>query len=125
MPEGAELQSYAVQLTLSGIPTELVSLALVDQYQGREAKIYLGLVDDKHALTGTPLLIFRGQMDTMDIELGKNATITLTVQSRLADWERPRLRRYTNEDQQSDYPDDRGFEFVAQMAEKTIYWGRA
>lgn len=125
VPEGAELQSYAVELTLSGIPPQLVSLALADQYQGREAKLYLALLDEQHRFTGTPLLIFRGQMDTLDIELGKTATLTLTVQSRLADWERPRLRRYTHEDQRARYPDDKGFEFVGQMVEKSLYWGRA
>ena len=85
VPEGAELQSYAIQLTLSGIPADLIALALADQYQGREAKLYLALLDEGHRLTGTPLLIFRGQMDTLDIELGQTATLTLTVQSRLAD----------------------------------------
>lgn len=124
VPEGAELQSYAIQLTLSGIPADLIALALADQYQGREAKLYLALLDEGHRLTGAPLLIFRGQMDTLDIELGQSATLTLTVQSRLADWERPRLRRYTHEDQSAAYPADRGFEFVQQMAERTIYWGR-
>lgn len=124
VPEGAELQSYAVELTLSGIPAELVSLALADQYQGREARLYLALLDDGHRVIGAPLLIFRGQMDTLDIELGQTATLRLAVQSRLADWERPRLRRYTQEDQQADYPEDKGFEFVPQMVEKTIYWGR-
>ncbi len=125
VPEGAELQSYAVELTLSGIPAQLISLALADQYQGREAKLYLALLDAQHRVSGTPLLLFRGQMDTLDIELGQTATLTLTVQSRMADWERPRLRRYTHEDQRAMYPDDKGFEFVGQMAEKSIYWGRA
>lgn len=124
VPEGAELQGYAVQLTLSGIPAALISLALADTYQGRDARLYLGLLDEGHQLIGAPLLIFRGRMDTMDVELGSTATITLTIQSRLADWERPRLLRYTHEQQQADYPDDKGFEFIAQMAEKTIYWGR-
>lgn len=124
VPEGAELQGYAVQLSLSGIPAGLVSLALLDAYQGRDAQVWLGLLDAAHQLAGAPLLVFRGRMDTMDLELGESATITLTVQSRLADWERPRLRRYTHEDQQSVYPDDLGLEYVAQMAEKTIYWGR-
>jgi hypothetical protein len=63
-------------------------------------------------------------MDTCDLEIGETATITLTIQNRLADWERPRLRRYTDEDQQSVYDGDLGLQFVAQMAEKTIYWGR-
>jgi hypothetical protein len=124
VPESAELQASPVQLTLSGIPPELVSLALLDDYQGRDVRIFLVLLDEGHVLVGTPVLVFRGRMDTMDIELGETATITLTAESRLADWERPRIRRYTDEDQKTVFPDDRGFEFVAQMAEKTIYWGR-
>ncbi len=124
VPEGAELQGYAVQMTLSGIPAGFISLALADQYQGRDARLWLALLDEQYRLTGSPVLIFRGRMDTLDIELGETATLTLTVQSRLSDWERPRLRRYTHEDQQSKFPADKGFEFVAQMAEKTIYWGR-
>lgn len=122
--EGAELQSYAINLSLSGIPSELVSLALLDAYQGKDVRIYLALLDTEHRLIGDPMLLFRGRMDTMDIELGETATITLTVQSRMADWERPRLRRYTDEDQRSKYPSDKGLEYVSQMAEKTIYWGR-
>ena len=122
--EGAELQSYAINLSLSGIPSELVSLALLDAYQGNDIRLSLALLDKGHTIIGTPMLLFRGRMDTMDIELGETATITLTAQSRMADWERARLRRYTDEDQRTEYPSDKGFEYIAQMAEKTIYWGR-
>lgn len=122
--EGTELQAYALQLTLSGIPPELISLALLDSYQGRDVRLFLLLLDDAHQPAGSPLLLFRGRMDTLDIALGDQATISLTAQNRLADWERPRLSRYTHEDQKVAYPDDKGFEFIAQMAEKTIYWGR-
>ncbi len=124
VPEGAELQGYAVQLTLSGIPSEMIVLALADAYQGRSAEIFLGLLTEAHGLDGAPFLLFKGRMDTIDVELGQTATLTLTVQNRLADWERPRLRRYTAEDQALDFDTDLGFEFAAQMAEKTIYWGR-
>jgi hypothetical protein len=122
--EGAELQGYAIQLTLSAIPVELVSVALADQYQGRQGRLWLAFLDEAHQMQGEPLFIFAGRMDTCDLEIGETATITLTIQNRLADWERPRLRRYTDEDQQSVYDGDLGLQFVAQMAEKTIYWGR-
>lgn len=124
VPEGAELQSYAISLSLSGIPSELVQLALSDPAQGRDARLWLLLLDENHQAVGEAVLLFRGRIDTMDVTLGQTATITLSVQSRLADWERPRVRRYTHEDQKAEYPDDRGFEYVARMAEKTIYWGR-
>lgn len=125
VPEGAELQGYAVQLTLSGIPPEMVALTLNDAFQGRDARLYLGLLNEAHQPVDALMLLFRGRMDTMDLQFGESATVQLTIQSRLSDWERPRLLRYTHEQQQADYPDDKGFEFIAQMAEKTITWGRA
>ena len=59
----------------------------------------------------------------MDIDVGATATITVNAESRLADWDRPRVRRYNHEDQQIDYPGDMGFEFVPQMATKELRWG--
>ena len=64
-------------------------------------------------------------MDTMPIEVGAQASIQLTVESRLVDWERPRDRRFNHPDQIAEYPDDKGLEYVAQMAEKELVWGRA
>jgi hypothetical protein len=63
-------------------------------------------------------------MDTMDLSLGATGKLSVIIQSRLADWERPRLSRYTNEEQQALYSGDKGLEFVPQMVEKTIIWGR-
>ena len=61
----------------------------------------------------------------MNIEAGETATISISVESRLVDWERPRVHRYTNADQQIAYPGDKGLEFVAQMVEKELVWGRS
>jgi len=67
--------------------------------------------------------MFKGRMDTMNIALGKTATITLTAESRLIDWSRPRIRRYTNADQQERFSADKGFEFVSDTVEIEIVWG--
>lgn len=123
--EGVEARPYSITLSLSGIPTETISIALGEHYQGRDAKIYLGLLDADHQLIGDPTLLFNGRMDTMDLSIADTATINLTVQSRMADWDRPRIRRYNNEDQIALYPDDKGFEFIPQMVEKTLVWGRS
>ena len=120
--EGVELQAYRVRLTLNGIPTALVSVALGQHYQGRQANLSLGFLDDGHRLLDDPFTLFRGRMDTMTIALGETASIVLTVESRLADWERPRVRRYNNADQQQRHPGDRFFEFAEQTAERNIVW---
>ncbi len=122
--EGADLQARGISLQLSGIPTALVSIALGEHYQGRSCKVWMGLLDSSHVLIADPVLMFDGRMDTMDINMGETAVINVTAESRLSDWERPRIRRYTNEDQQNQYPNDKGFEFVPQMADKQLIWGR-
>lgn len=99
--EGADLQTYAVQMQLSGVRPELIALALGEHYQGRDARLLLALVDEQHALIADPVVVFRGRMDTQDIELGDTGTIVLTARSRLADWHRPRIRRYTDAEQRA------------------------
>lgn len=122
--EGIEPRPYQVTAQLSGIPSEYIAIALGENYQGRDAKIYDVLLDSDHQIIGTPTLAFNGRMDTMDVLLGAEAVITVTMQSRLADWDRARVRRYNHEDQIAEYPNDKGFEFVAQMVEKELLWGR-
>ena len=123
--EGEQLEMYGLTLSLSGVPPELVAVALSSGYQGRPATIWLAPLDQEYRLLNDPVIVFRGRMDTMPVDIGKEATIQLTIESKLVDWERPRERRYNHADQVSEYPDDKGFEFVAQMAEKELVWGRS
>lgn len=121
--EGEEIQAYGLALTLSGVESAHVSIALGEQYQGRRVKVYLGLFDDNYAILADPVLVFRGRMDHMELEQGATFTIRVNCEGRLADFERARVRRYNHEDQIAVYPDDRGFEFVPQMIEKPLNWG--
>lgn len=112
-----------VKCRLSGIPQEFISLVIGQHYQGRNATVYFALLDHNHQLISTPTIAFRGLVDFADIQLGAEATIVLSIESRLADWDRPRVRRYSHEDQQSAYPRDMGMEFVAAMVDRPILWG--
>lgn len=112
-----------ITATLTGIPSEYISLVVGEHYQGRTAEVYFALLNESHEIIADPILAFRGRIDYADVQLGNTADISLTIESRLIDWNRPRVRRYTNEDQQQEYPNDRGLEFVAQMVEKEIIWG--
>ncbi len=120
--EGIELQAYNLALQLNGIPTALLAIALGEDYQGRSCTVSLLLLDEGHRPIDDAIVLFRGRMDVMRITAGETGTIELTAESRLADWERPRVRRYTNADQQLRFAGDKGLEFVSQMAEKEIIW---
>jgi hypothetical protein len=123
--ESVASKPYSISLTLSGVPAALISVTLNEQYQGRDAKIFLAMLDSEHQLIADPVLLFRGRIDTMDMVIGETATISMTVQSRMADWDKPRVRRYNHEDQIVNHPTDKGFEFTPQMVERTLVWGRA
>lgn len=121
--ESAELRAYGLTLSLSGIPRDMVAVALGQAYQGRRVTVWEVLFHtETWAVLADPVVVFRGRMDTMDVRMGEMATIIVKAENRLADWERPRIRRYTDEDQQQAHPGDRGFRFVSATAEKEIIW---
>lgn len=124
--ESSELQANGINVTLSGITDPLLAKARDVDYQGREAKVLLGAMDASNGVINNPVVIFSGFMDTMVInDSSETATIQVAVENRLIEFERTRVRRYTAEDQKIDYPNDKGLEFVAEMAEKEIIWGRS
>lgn len=123
--ESTELQANGIVVQLSGITEPLLSKARDEDYQGRELKVLLGTMDSTNTLISNPFVIFSGFMDTMTItDAGETSTIKVSVENRLIEFERSRQRRYTSEDQKIDYPNDKGLEFVAEISEKEIVWGR-
>lgn len=121
--ETAEISARGAQVTLDGIDTSLVSLALTESYQGRQGLIYMGALSSG-AVVPDPLLIFDGRMDVMEIQdNGETCTISLTLENRLIDLERARVRRYTPEDQRINYPNDKGLDFVSDLVDKVVQWG--
>jgi hypothetical protein len=123
--EGVDLQARGVAITLSGLASGLLSKALTENYRSRSARIWAAPLDTTtYATLADPILIWAGRMDNMQVALGDTATIALHCESRLADWNRPRVRRYNDGDQQSEYAGDLGFNFVASTADKTYVWGQ-
>lgn len=122
--ETGDLQAVGVAMKLSGVDPANISRVLGEHYQGRSCKIWFAPLDTDHQVIADPVLIFTGRIDFMQIELGQTAIITLTAESRLVDWERPRVRRYNHADQIAVYAGDMGFEYIEQMSEKELVWGR-
>ena len=143
--ETAEMAVKGATLTLSGIPSEVLSLALSEPYQGRVCNLYFGTLssgsvvqeDGAYILMqdGSKILvetgetgfnvIFSGYMDQMNIEdTAETCTIELKVENKLIDLERARVARYTSGYQKSIYPNDKGLNFVESLQDKKVSWGR-
>ena len=65
-------------------------------------------------------------MDQMNISENADTTsIELMVENRLIDLERARVARFTSGYQKSLYPGDLGLDFVEDLQDKDIVWGRS
>jgi len=118
---GVEVKTIGVQL--SGINPANIAVALAEPYQGRAFKLYGAPLDANHVVIADPKLLFAGMVDTMEIALGATASVKVTASSRLVDLERARVRRFNQADQQADYPDDIGFQFIEAMVDTDLSWG--
>jgi len=148
--ESADIGAKSVSLSLSGIPSSNLSLALNTPYQGREVTILFGIRDANRVflanedgdlvLTENNKLIditasdtspdatstlFVGYIDQMDITEGpETSTITVKLESKLLELERTRVLRYTSPIQKALFAGDKGFDFVDQLQDETFHWGR-
>lgn len=124
--ETTELDAKGIQLNISGIPSASLSIALTENYRNRDAKIYLACMDTTDwSVIADPVCIFSGKIDTQSIiEQGDTATISIAVESKLVDFERPRRRMWTHEDQQLVSTLDLGLQYVAELGNQQITWGR-
>jgi len=66
--ETSEVQANGITVSLSGIDTSLISAALSENYQGREMKVYFGVLNDSGAIIDDPYIAFKGRMDVMTID---------------------------------------------------------
>ena len=123
--ESSTLSMSGVTLTLAGIKSSLISTALGANYTNRNGSIYLGLFDTSNNVIADVYTLFKGKMDVLNIQEGsETAVITLKLESRLVTFEKPSNRMYTFEDQQVDFPNDLGFEFIPDLQDKEIIWGK-
>lgn len=123
--ESAELRANGTSVSLSGINNTLVQLAKDEDYQGRELVVKLGAMDENNDVIADPVIMFSGFMDTMVLtESGDTSSIKIDVENKLIQMERASVRRYTDNDQKIDYPDDNGFSFVAKIQDREINWGK-
>lgn len=121
--ESDALEASGLKFTLTGVPSESIAMVLGEHVQGKPAHLKLVLFNEENDVIGAPLIEWSGRMDQMRIEDGADsALITVTAESRLADFKRSHVRRYTNEDHQAQHPGDKFFEFVQQTVEREIVW---
>lgn len=123
VPQVSDIVAQNVTLQLTGIPTQLLTDALDAVRQNSEATIWLGMLDVNNQIVTDPEQVFDGFMDVPTITEGaETASISITVENPLVDLNRAPSRRYTDVDQQIDFPGDIGFFQVQLLQDYNIVW---
>ena len=126
--ETVDSAQSGMAVKLSGMPSALFTSVTLGDYQNRRASVMLAVFDPAGDLIGSLVYLFRGLMDSDAVrDDGSEVSVTMTLESALSDQLRPRVYRYTHEDQQTLYPDeeDKGLEFVAALQSLQLNWGKA
>ncbi len=120
--EGSDLNPGGCEISLSGINTALMSVILGEEYLNRPGKVYAALLDESNQIIGDPFIYFDGLIDSLSVTYSKTATITVSLKDRLVAWNRAKVKLWTHEEQQAQYPGDLGLEFVNAIADRDITW---
>ena len=54
-----------------------------------------------------------------------SGSIEITIENKLIDLERARIARYTSAYQKLKFPNDKGLDFIEDLQDKNIVWGRS
>lgn len=130
--ESEDLEANGITCTLSGVPLDLISIALNEPTRQRPFRMYLACVDetpdsagttDPKALIASPYRCFTGLMDVMEIsDNGQQAAIALSVESSLLIGQRTKNQYYTSVDQKATYPTDTGLDTINSLQDASIVW---
>lgn len=121
--ESEGIQATGLQMTLSGVPTSLISLALGEAVQGKTARMWVAGISAAGAVVADPVLEFQGRVDTLFVSDSQSScSIGINVESRMADFQRPNTRRFNAATHEADYPGDKFFSHIVAMTEAEIVW---
>lgn len=116
-------------LTLAGnsdlISDDLTRMALNSETEvyGRRYGLALQFFDDDWQPTGAYRYIYSGIMDRMEFRrTALTREIRLNIESPFVRRRTKRARFFTHKDQQREWPNDRGLEFISTLASKTVTW---
>lgn len=122
--EGVEVQANGTSVSLSGIDAGLYADSMTDIQVGAPAFLWFALLTPTGTIVGSPYKIFGGYVDKPTTTTGVDTiTITLALENKLTNLQRPNARRYTSADQRRFYPDDTAFSWVEVLNDLSLRWG--
>ncbi|HEJ9530036.1 TPA: hypothetical protein SMN14_001663 [Proteus mirabilis] len=109
-------------MKLSGFDSSLIGEVMNERIRGRNAQLMLVALNEE-AKPALAEVLFAGQISTIGVTTGEENEIAVTVSNRFERWSYGLPDRFTDESWSKRKKGDRIFRYVAQMADRAIYWG--
>jgi hypothetical protein len=122
--EGVELRPQQFNVSISGIDRSLLADMLSGDYLNRLASVSIAVID-ADGLVASTIPVLSGAMTDLGVVYGDSISIKITIEDRLALWNRARTIRYTRAQQEKRNPNDDGFNFVESIDGVEIVWPTA
>lgn len=124
--ESESLESSAVNFTLNVAQEGWLALAVgsVEEYRGRNAKLWMGILNSSFGLIGDPILVWRGVMDQMLIDVGADgdSKITMKCETSAYGLKRSPSLRMNAAQQKKRHPSDTGFDYLTALIMEPKVW---
>ena len=123
--EETDITKSTINLNLSGANTTFISTVLNENVVNDNVDIYRAFLDSSNAIIADPFLLYKGKIESFEIEESdKSSTVSLSIVSHWADFEKKNGRKTNNTSQQRFFSGDVGMDFASQTVQD-IKWGRA
>lgn len=112
-----------ITVALSGLVPELIASVLNEKMINRDGNVKVVAIDDVTGKIKAADLLFVGFVSKTGLIAGERNAVSLTLSNIFERWQKGLPDRYTDESHKRKFPGDRIFRYVAQMADRSIYWG--
>jgi hypothetical protein len=122
--ENTTMATASVDLSLSGIDTLLINTFNRKDIQNSNVTIWHGYIDSSTGALLVPVIVFNGFVNNTSVDIGRDTSvITVNVIDEFTRWQKNFPKRYNNESQTADYPNDILFSRQTEMLQESITWG--
>lgn len=121
--EGVESKSLTFTLNVAQLSILALAVGDVEQYRGRNAKMYFCPLDESFQPVGTPQQCWRGIMDTMAVSVdGEEGAIQLKCETSAYGLKKQPGLRLNAAQQKSRYPTDTGLDYLTDLIANPQIW---
>ena len=124
MEESEQLSPAPIELTLSSTVSTHIAEALDSGNFGDTITIYQGYRNIDGTLVADPWILARGTFEYANITLSEEDNkVTIVMQHDIVRLEEKNGRRWSDEDQRNEYPNDTFLSFIAGINNQKLLWG--